>query len=151
MVQKLLRLIGAIVAAIVTALVLLIAVELFSAVVHPFPPDFKHTPEEMTAHVARYPQWVLAVVVPMWAATAFISTWIAGRLGGRGVAIFIAVLLLAAVMCNLSMLPYPLWFKIVQPIAIVLAIVPAYRQIATRQDLTTTGTTDTTKKEAESR
>jgi hypothetical protein len=151
MIAKFLRLIGAVVAAIATALVLLIAVELFSAVVHPFPPDFKHTPEEMSAHVARYPQWVLAVVVPMWAATAFISTWIAGRLGNRGAAIFIAILLLAAVMCNLSMLPYPLWFKITQPIAIVLAIVAAYRATATRQELTTTDTTDTTKEDVESR
>lgn len=127
MLPKVLRILGAIAAAIVTALVLLIAVELFSAVVHPFPIDFKETPDEIVAHVARYPQWVLAVVVPMWGAIAFISTWLAGRLGGRGPAIFIAVLLLAAVMCNLSMLPYPLWFKAVQPVAIVAAVVVAYR------------------------
>jgi hypothetical protein len=143
MVQKLLRLVGAVVAAIATALVLLIAVELFSAVVHPFPADFKHTPDEMSAHVGRYPQWVLAVVVPMWAATAFISTWVAGRLGGRRAAIFIAVLLLAAVMCNLSMLPYPLWFKIVQPIAIVLAIVAAFRLQKTKKGMNHEGTMST--------
>lgn len=133
MMPKLLRLVGAVAAAIVTALALLIAVEFFGAAVHPFPPDFEHTPEEMSAHVARYPQWVLAVVVPMWAATAFISTWLAGRIGNRGCAVFIAVLLLAAVMCNLSMLPYPLWFKVVQPIAIVIAILYAYRLSTSRQ------------------
>jgi len=129
---KLLRPLAAIVAAIVTALVLLIAVEFFSSVVHPFPPDFDHTPEAMRAHVARYPAWVLAAVVPMWAAIAFLSTWLAGRLGNRGSAVFIAALLMAAVMCNLSMLPYPLWFKVVQPVAIVIALVLAYRLVARR-------------------
>ncbi|QDV77435.1 hypothetical protein [Botrimarina mediterranea] len=123
---KLLRIVGAVVAAIVVAMVLLIAVELFSAIVHPFPPDFAGTEAAICEHVARYPQWVLAAIVPMWAATAWVSTWLAGWLGGRGPAMGVAVLLMAAVLCNLSMLPYPLWFKIVQPIAIVIALVYAY-------------------------
>ena len=59
------------------ALALLAAVELFSAVVHPLPEDFGGTTEEMCRHVQRYPQWVLAVVVPAWAFTALISTWTA--------------------------------------------------------------------------
>lgn len=121
------RIVGAIVAAIATALGLLIAVELFSSIVHPTPPDFKGTPEEMCAHVARYPHWVLAAVVPMWGITAFVSTWLAGRLGKRGCAIFLALLLLAAVVFNIAMLPYPTWFKIVQPAAILIAVAYGYR------------------------
>ncbi|MEW4529201.1 hypothetical protein [Maioricimonas sp. JC845] len=108
-----LRIVGGVVAAIVVALVLLIAVEMFSAVVHPTPEDFDGSKEQMCLHVARYPQWVLAVVVPMWGATAFVSAWTAHRIGGRGAAIFIAVLLVAAVVFNVSMLPYVMWFKLV--------------------------------------
>jgi hypothetical protein len=125
-----LRTIGAIVAAIAVVLVLLIAVELFSSVVHPFPPDFKGTEEEICTHVARYPHWVLAAAVPMWGFTAFLGTWLAGRLGNRGSALFLALLLVAALAFNLSMLPYPLWFKIVQPIAILIAVIYGY-QLAT--------------------
>jgi hypothetical protein len=121
------RIVGAIVAAMAVALVLVIAVELFSSVVHPTPADFKGTHEEMCAHVANYPQWVLAAVVPMWGFTAFVSTWLAGRLGNRGCAVFLAVLLLAAVIFNLSMLPYPAWFKVVQPIVILIAVAYGYR------------------------
>jgi hypothetical protein len=121
---------------IVVALVLLIAVEAFSAVVHPLPPDFAGTEEEMCAHVARYPQWVLAVVVPAWAFTAFAATWTARRLSlpllGSGLwtldaGLLIALLLAAAVVCNVSMLPYPLWFKIVMPIAVIAAAIAALR------------------------
>jgi hypothetical protein len=130
---------------IVVALVLLIAVEAFSAVVHPLPPDFAGTEEEMCAHVARYPQWVLAVVVPAWAFTAWAATWSAKRIGslayasplgrgrelssGRGkfAPLAIALLLAAAVVCNVSMLPYPLWFKIVMPLAVIAAALAALR------------------------
>jgi hypothetical protein len=105
------------------AFVLVVAVELFSAVVHPLPPDFGHTQAEMCQHVERYPAWVLAVVVPAWAGTAFAGTWIAGRLGNRGSALVVGVLILAAVVLNLSMLPYPIWFKAGCLIATPLVIV----------------------------
>jgi hypothetical protein len=114
-----LRCLGAIVAAAVLALVLVIAVEMFSNVVHPLPPDC--TMEEMCAHVARYPHWVLGVVVLLWGGTAFISTWVAARLGNRGCGVFIGLLLLAAVAQNVSMLPYPSWFEVVILIAIPAA------------------------------
>ncbi|MEX2318131.1 MAG: hypothetical protein WD669_13315 [Pirellulales bacterium] len=117
------RAVGAVVAAMSAAFILLIAVELFSAVVHPVPPDFGGTMEEMCKHVERYPHWVLAVVVPAWAGTALASTWIAGRLGNRGSALFTGLLLLTALIFNISMLPYPIWFKIASLIAIPCAIV----------------------------
>ncbi len=119
-----LRNVAAVVAGIVVALILLIAVELFSAVVHPLPPGSGESMEEMCQHVARYPQWVLAVVVPAWGFTAFASTWTARRIAARGAALLIGTLLLAGVVFNISMLPYPTWFKgailLVIPIAIFL-------------------------------
>jgi hypothetical protein len=118
---------AAIVAAIVVAFVLLVAVELLSSIVHPVPPGFQGTEEEMCAHVARYPHWVLAAAVPMWGFTAFVSTWLAGRIGNRGCAVFIGLLLVAGLLSNLAMLPYPIWFRIVQASVIVFAVVLAYR------------------------
>jgi predicted MFS family arabinose efflux permease len=109
------------------AFVLVIAVELASAVVHPFPPDFKGTQEEMCAHVARYPQWFLALAVPAWGLTAFAGTWTANRVGNRPAALFVGLLLTAVVLCNVSMLPYPIWFKIASPIVVIAAVFAATR------------------------
>ena len=110
--MALLRAIGAIVAAMVVGFALIVAVEMFSNVVHPFPADFRGTQEEMCAHVERYPAWVLAVAAVAWAATALASTWVAGRLGNRLCALVVGLLLVAALVTNLSMLPYPIWFKV---------------------------------------
>jgi hypothetical protein len=122
------------------AFALVVAVELFSAVVHPLPPDFNGTTEEMCQHVERYPNWVLAVVVPAWAGTAFASTWIAGRLGNRGCTVFVGLLLLTGVIFNVSMLPYPIWFKIacltVIPIAIVAGLYLSSRRNAAALNIT---------------
>ena len=117
-----LRGIAAIIAGMIVAFIFVVAVEWFGAVVHPVPPDFGGTMEEMCLHVARYPQWVLALVVPAWAGTAFASTWISGRMGNRLCGLFIGLLLLAALIFNLSMLPYPIWFKILNLLAIPAAI-----------------------------
>jgi hypothetical protein len=118
-----LRCTAAIIAGMIVALVFVVAVELLSAVVHPVPPDFGGTMEEMCQHVSRYPHWVLALVVPAWGATAFVSTWTAGRIGNRGSALLTGLLLLAAVVFNISQLPYPNWFKIVILLVIPTAIV----------------------------
>src|ERR1700733_4111015 len=100
---------------------LLVAVELFSAVVYPMPPGSTNTKEEMCAHVAAYPHWILAVVVPAWSGTALASTWVATRLGGRVAGIIVALLLFAAFGMNLAMLPYTLGFKVAMLICAPLA------------------------------
>jgi hypothetical protein len=124
----------AIVAGVLAAFVLVVAVELFSAVVHPVPPDFGGTMEEMCEHVARYPTWVLALAVPAWGLAAFVSTWTANKIGNRGSAIFVGLLLLAAVVFNISKLPYPIWFKVMSllviPTALVLGSLLSSRQKA---------------------
>ena len=87
---KAVRVIAGSLAGMLVAFLLLIGVEMLSAIVHPFPADFGGTTEEVCQHVARYPQWVLALAVPAWGLTAFASTWTAARIGGRGAAIFVA-------------------------------------------------------------
>lgn len=120
-----LRTIVAIFAGMAVAFALVIAVELFSAVVHPLPEGFQGTQEEMCLHVERYPAWVLAVVIGMWAFTALAGSWVALRVGNLWSYAVVGVLLVAALMLNISMLPYPLWFKagtlLALPTSILLA------------------------------
>ena len=121
--KTVLRTIAAVFAGLLVLFGLLIAVELFSAEVHPFPEAIGDmTEEEMCEHVARYPHWVLAVVVPLWAFAALASTWIARRIGNLTSAAIVGLLLLAGLVCNVSMLPYPVWFKIVSLLVIPVAV-----------------------------
>jgi hypothetical protein len=138
MMKTALRTFAAIVAGLLVALLLVVAVEGFSAVVHPLPEKFGGTPEEMCRHVERYPPWVLAVVVPAWAGTAFAGVWIAQRIGNLVSSTFVGLLLIAAVAFNESMLPYPTWFKIgnllAVPAAAILGIRWGRRKLVTPQD-----------------
>lgn len=117
------RTLAAVFAGLLVSFILVIAVELFGDVVHPLPADFGGTTEEMCQHVQRYPGWVLAVAVPAWAVTAFIGTWTAQRIGNRVSSAAVGLLLLAALLFNISMLPYPVWFKIVNLLVIPTAMV----------------------------
>lgn len=121
------RALAAIFIGTLVAFALVVFVELFSSVVHPLPADFKGTEEEMCQHVARYPSWVLAIVVPAWAVTEFAGTWTAKKFGNLFSFAFVGVLLATALVLNISMLPYPLWFKVADLIAIPLAIAAAAR------------------------
>ena len=116
--KSVMRTLVAVVAGMALAFVLVVAVELFSAVVHPLPADFDGNIPE---HVRRYPNWILGVVVPMWAATAAAATWVTARLGGRLAGALVTLLLASALAFNLSMLPYVRWFKIAMPAAFFVA------------------------------
>ena len=74
----------------------------------------------------RYPDWVLAVVVPMWSGIALGAAWLATRLGNRVAGCIVAALLAWALTFNLTALPYTLWFKIAMfsffPVACLLGI-----------------------------
>lgn len=109
---KALRMLGSVVVGFMLAFALVVAVELFSNVVHPFPADFKETHEEICRHVERYPAWVLVVAAAAWIGIAFVSTWVATRLGGRIAGVILGLFLIWAVGFNVSMLPYPLWFEV---------------------------------------
>jgi hypothetical protein len=127
------RAVCSILAGVVLALVLVSAVELVSAVVHPVPPDFTGTMDEMCKHVERYPHWVLALVVAAWGGTAFASTWVTSRIGGCGCGAFVGLILLAVVVFNIAMLPYPKWFTVVNLIAIPTAIYLGLRSPSRRK------------------
>lgn len=119
------RFAGAVLAGLLIAFLLVLAVEMFSNVVHPLPPDFKGTIEEVCQHVARYPDWVLAVAGAAWVGAAFVSTRVAGWIGNRGPALVVGLLLVAGVLLNLAQLPYALWFKVAMAIAVPAAVLAA--------------------------
>jgi uncharacterized protein YacL len=53
------------------------------------------------------------VAVVAWGLTTFVSAWLATRLGSgrhRAHGIVVGLILLALVVMNMSMLPYPVWF-----------------------------------------
>ena len=120
--KKALQVIAGTVAGLAVVFGLVIAVEIFSNWVHPLPPESEHSMEIMFAHVAAYPHWVLAAVVPMWGATAFAGAWGAGSIGRWIASAIVAVLVLAALAFNVSMLPYTPWFKGVMPIAVIASL-----------------------------
>ena len=107
-----------VVAGMALAFALVVAVEFFSSVVHPFPADFDGN---IPAHVRRYPGWVLAVAGLMWGAAAAAATWVASRIGGRLAGAVVTLLLASALAFNMSMLPYVMWFKIAMPAAFFVA------------------------------
>jgi hypothetical protein len=120
--KNVLRIVLAVVAGMALAFVLVVAVELFSSVVHPFPPGLDpNAPGSIPAHVQRYPGWVLAVAGLMWGATAAAAVWVASRIGGRLAGAVVTLLLAAALAFNLSMLPYVMWFKIAMPATFFVA------------------------------
>jgi hypothetical protein len=131
MIRSLLRSVASIAVSLVVAMALIIAVEVVSAVLHPFPPGVDPADYEVCkAHVAKYPHWILAMAVVAWGGTTFVSVWLATRMGaGRHPAHGIGVgsLLFLAAAFNMFMLPYPVWFKIVSLLVLPLAIFAAVK------------------------
>jgi hypothetical protein len=136
--QAVLRSLAAVLAGLLVSFILVVAVELFSAVAHPLPEDFGGTTLEMCQHVERYPQWVLAVVVPAWAVAAFAGTGTARKIGNPYSSAIVGLLLLAALVLNISMLPYPTWFKIANLLALPAAVFAGMR-LSMRHKTTGTG------------
>jgi len=127
-----LRTVAAVIAGLLVAFVLVSAVELLSNVVHPLPEDFGGTMEEMCRHVENYPNWILAIAVLLWGVTALVGTWIAQRIGNLYSAVIVGLILLAALVLNISMLPYPIWFKIANLLVIPAASVAGSRTARSR-------------------
>ena len=102
-------------------LALVIAVEFFGSIVHPFPADFDGNIPE---HVQRFPGWGLGVVVLAWGVTFTAATGVATRIGNRMAGGLVAVLLGWALGFNLLALPYTLWFKVAMLAVFPLACLP---------------------------
>jgi|APSaa5957512535_1039671.scaffolds.fasta_scaffold26187_2 hypothetical protein len=124
MINTIARSITSVALALIVAFALVVGVEGLSALLHPWPADFAGSPEEVLEQVATYPAWVLLILAGVgWGSTMLISTYLATRLSsnrhpahGYGVGLF----LLAMVVFNMSMLPYPNWLWVLN-----LLVLPA--------------------------
>ncbi len=110
------RSIGAVVVGLTAALVFVVGVEWMGSILHPFPPGVDPSDiEACRAHVARYPAWVLLLVVLGWGLCTFVSSWLSTRIGSKrhpAHGILIGAILLTLAIVNMAMLPYPVWFWI---------------------------------------
>ena len=127
MIVSIFRSVGAVIAGLIVALILIIVVEGISAVFHPFPPGVDPNNYELCkAHVAQYPHWLLGVVVVLWGMIALVCSWLATRLGtGRHSAHgrVVGFLLFLPMIVNVATLPYPIWFGLFNLIAIPMATI----------------------------
>ena len=121
---SILQSVGAVFLGLVIAFAMVIGIEGFGAVYHPFPPDVDPTDFAVcAAHVARFPDWILAVSSLGWTLTVVAASWTATRLGtGRHPAhgLGIGGFLLGLAVFNMVILPYPIWFKVVTFITLSL-------------------------------
>lgn len=115
--RPIVRSIGAIIASLVAAMVIVVITEILTLNLHPFPEGADTSdPAVMNNHVANFPHWVLAIATIGWLLTAFVGAWIATRLGpnrhpAHGYIVGILLFLTAAL--NMFLLPYQLWFEII--------------------------------------
>jgi MFS family permease len=123
--KNMLRFLAALAAGLTVAILPVVLVEILNALAHPTPAGFEGTLDEVRAHVARYPHWVLAAAAIAWGLGAFVSTRVGHRIGGRWASSVITVLLVVATVFHIASLPYALWFKTVIVPLIVLSSVMA--------------------------
>jgi len=132
--------IGAILLSLVVAFLLVAGLEGLSAILHPWPEDFAGTSEEITMQVETTPDWVLALLGGVgWGGTMFVSAWLATRLGSNRKPIhgyLVGLILISAVIFNISMLPYPTWFSLLNLVVLPTALYFGVRLGQTRQDPT---------------
>ncbi|MDX1925215.1 MAG: hypothetical protein SFV81_01775 [Pirellulaceae bacterium] len=121
MTRHILRTIFAFLVGFSAAFALVIGTELLSNTLYPLPAGFGHTQEEVCSHVANYPAWVLTIVVAAWGLIGWIGVWLAHRIGNAYSSGMLGLLLVAAVGLNISMLPYPIWFKLIIMLVMPLA------------------------------
>ena len=126
MLRAVMRSVAAVVLGVLVAMLLIVGVEVVGAVLHPFPEGADTSDVEVVkAHVAIFPSWILALAVALWGVTAFVSPWVATRVGtGRHPAhgLVVGALLLLMVGFNMYLLPYPTWFEVANVVVFPVAI-----------------------------
>lgn len=115
MVRNILRSFRACVTGVAVAMVFIIAVEFVTLSLWPFPEGADSTNVEVCkAHVAAFPTAAFVISTIGWMLATLLGPMTATRIGaGRHPAhgIVLGLLLYAGALFNLSMLPYPAWFR----------------------------------------
>lgn len=110
--MRALRIVAAIVAGMIVAMILVIAVETASEQVYPLPAGLNPAdPAQMRTHVATLPAGAFAFVLAAWFVGTAAGAWLATRLARSPIAGFVVgVLLLTAGVANMLFIPHPVWF-----------------------------------------
>ncbi len=129
-----LRSIGAGVAGLMTAMLLVWLIELIGHAVYPPPVDIDFSdPEAVRAYTAALPVAAVLFVGVSWVIGTFVGVSVACRIG-RAKPVIYAVLVggfvLAGAITMLIIIPHPLWFSVVSLPAIIAAAYAAMRLAA---------------------
>ena len=122
-----LRTVGAIVAGIVTAYVLIIVAEVMTSRLYPMPAGLTPANDDaMRSWIQQLPAGAFALVLCGWALGAFAGGFVSAKIEHRPSAehaIIVGALLLCASVLNMVRIPHPLWMWIG---AFVLIVPAAY-------------------------
>jgi predicted MFS family arabinose efflux permease len=106
------RAVGALLAGLIAAVLVIVGIELITTVFYPFPSDLN--PSDQAAverHVANMPTSAFAMVLAGYGIGTFAGAFLAARLGRSAVYGFvIGAALLAAGVANMLLVPHPSWF-----------------------------------------
>lgn len=112
--MKIARPIGAVIAGLIVAFLLVFGAEGIAHKVYPPPAGMNmQDMAQVKAFVATLPLSALLIVLAGWLIATFVGTWLAAKIAQNAIPAFIlGALLLAAGIANAFMIPQPVWFSI---------------------------------------
>lgn len=125
------RKIAAVLAGIVVALALVFIIEMVGHQVYPPPAGLDFTkPEVVASYMQTLPAGAFVFVLTGFAVATLVGGWVCATIARGRPMLFagvIGVLMLAATVANLLMIPHPLWFSISAITLIILSTILAGR------------------------
>jgi hypothetical protein len=112
--MTILRRIGAVIAGMIVAFLLVAGAEGIAHKIYPPPPGMNNQDMiQVKAYIATLPLSAMLVVLTGWLIATFAATWLAARIAGTAIPGYIVgALLLCAGIANAFMIPQPVWFSI---------------------------------------
>jgi hypothetical protein len=131
-----LRIIGGIVAGLVTAVAVMMLIEMAGHAAFPLPEDLGlRNPEAVADPLPSMPVAAKLIVVFAWFAGALAGGYVAKRICGRWSAAWaIAVLVAVAGIVNIMMIPHPVWMQIAAIVAPLVGGLVAGHLIPSRKE-----------------
>jgi len=115
----------AVVAGVLTGMIVIGIVEAIGHMVYPLPEGLDpYNTDALKAYMADMPVGALLLVLLAWGSGSFIGGWATAMLASRSIRLFsiiVGVVLLAAGIYNMIMIPHPVWFMILG----ILIFIPA--------------------------
>ena len=116
--RDMLRRVGSVVAGLVAGFLVIACVEAVGTTVYPPQTGLDFTDSEsIKAYVDRLPLGAFLFVLAAWGAGCLVGCWLATRLGAdrrTSPGVIVGVILLAAGVANMMMLPHPGWFWVAE-------------------------------------